>query len=90
MYCVYIITNKDNTTLYTGVTNNISRRMYEHKSGTYEGFSKKYHLYKLIYLEEYSEINQAIAREKQIKAWRREKKFELIQKKNPTFSEYVV
>ena len=90
MYYVYIITNKSNSTLYTGLTNDITRRMYEHKSEMIDGFSKKYHLHKLIYIEEYHEIDQAIRREKQIKSWKREKKLELIQKLNPTFSEYYV
>ena len=90
MYYVYIITNKSNSTLYTGLTNDITRRMYEHKSEMIDGFSKKYHLHKLIYIEEYHEIDQAIRREKQIKSWKREKKLELIQKLNPTFSKYYV
>ena len=88
MYYVYVITNESHSTLYIGVTNDLSRRMYEHKSEELGGFSKKYHLHKLIYLEEYSEINQAIVREKQLKAWRRDKKIELIKKQNPTFREY--
>ena len=90
MYYVYIITGKSNSALYIGVTNDLSRRIYEHKSEAIDGFSKRYHLHKLIYFEEYSEINQAILREKQLKSWRREKKMELIKKQNPTFREYVL
>ena len=90
MYYVYIITGKSNSALYIGVTNDLSRRIYEHKSEAIDGFSKRYHLHKLIYFEEYSEINQAILREKQLKSWRREKKIELIKKQNPTFREYVL
>ena len=88
MYYVYIITGKSNSALYIGVTNDLSRRMYEHKSEAIDGFSKRYHLHKLVYFEEYSEINQAVLREKQLKAWKREKKIELIKKQNPTFREY--
>ena len=90
MYYVYIVTGKSNSALYIGVTNDLSRRIYEHKSEAIDGFSKRYHLHKLIYFEEYSEINQAILREKQLKSWRREKKIELIKKQNPTFREYVL
>ena len=88
MYYVYIITGESNSALYIGVTNDLSCRIYEHKSEAIDGFSKRYHLHKLIYFEEYSEINQAILREKQLKSWRREKKIELIKKQNPTFREY--
>ena len=90
MYYVYIITGESNSALYIGVTNDLSRRIYEHKSEAIDGFSKRYHLHKLIYFEEYSEINQAVLREKQLKSWRREKKIELIKKQNPTFREYVL
>ena len=88
MYYVYVITGESNSALYIGVTNDLSRRIYEHKSEAIDGFSKRYHLHKLIYFEEYSEINQAVLREKQLKSWRREKKIELIKKQNPTFREY--
>ena len=90
MYYVYIVTGKSNSALYIGVTSDLSRRIYEHKSEAIDGFSKRYHLHKLVYFEEYSEINQAILREKQLKAWKREKKIELIKKQNPTFREYVL
>ena len=90
MYYVYVITGESNSALYIGVTNDLSRRIYEHKSEAIDGFSKRYHLHKLIYFEEYSEINQAVLREKQLKSWRREKKIELIKKQNPTFREYVL
>lgn len=71
MYYVYILTNKYNTTLYTGVTNNLERRILEHKYGIVEGFSKKYQLNKLIYFEEYQNTIDAISREKQLKRWHR-------------------
>ena len=86
-YYVYIITNITNNVLYIGVTNNLPRRIYEHKNGLVEGFSKKYKTNKLIYYETTNDINSAIAREKQLKNWRREWKMNLIEKENPGFSE---
>ena len=82
MYYVYIITNANRNVIYTGVTNNIFRRMYEHKNGINEGFSKRYHLKILLYYEMYEEIERAILREKQIKSWSRKKKVELIDSRN--------
>ena len=86
-YYVYILTNKLNTTLYIGVTNDIERRLYEHRNGLVDGFTKKYHLCKLIFLEECSDINVAISREKQLKGWTRKKKEDLINQTNPTWQE---
>ena len=86
-YYVYIITNKHNTVLYIGVTNDIVRRIYEHKNGLLDGFSKKYNLYKLVYLEEYNNVNDAISREKQLKGWKRERKNQLIESINPNWIE---
>lgn len=83
-YYVYIITNKSNSTLYVGVTNNLKRRLFEHKNKLVDGFSKRYNLNKLIYVEETSDINSAIEREKQIKAYSRLKKESLIFYLNPT------
>ena len=88
MYYVYMIANTGNTVFYVGVTNDLKRRICEHKSEIIDGFSKKYHLGKLIYFEEFSDANQAISREKQIKSWRREKKLELIKSQNPEFKDY--
>lgn len=82
-YYIYMITNFENTTLYTGVTNNIARRVNEHKNGSYKGFSSKYKLTKLVYYETFNDIGDAIAREKQIKAGSRKKKEELIKNLNP-------
>lgn len=73
--------------LYIGVTNNLKRRVYEHKQELVEGFSKKYKCKKLIYFEEYQNINLAIARKKQLKKWRREKKEWLIKKLNWDFKD---
>ena|SRR3989338_6494654 len=84
-YFVYILTNKYNTTFYIGVTNNLERRMIEHKQELIEGFSKKYKLYKLIYFEEYINPLDAISREKKLKNWHREWKISLIKKGNPNF-----
>ncbi len=81
-YYVYILTNKSGT-LYTGVTNNLERRVYEHKNKFIDGFTKKYDLTRLVYFEEASDINSAISREKQIKGWLRKKKIELIRSLNP-------
>ena len=83
MYYVYMITNKTNSVLYIGVTNNLIRRVYEHKNKLVDGFSKRYHLYKLVYFEEYSQAEYAIAREKQLKKWIRAKKDRLIDSVNP-------
>ena len=77
------MSNKANTVIYIGVTNNLSRRIYEHKNELYEGFTKKYKLHKLVYFEECVDINAAILREKQLKGWKREKKNALIETINP-------
>ncbi|MBO5338593.1 MAG: GIY-YIG nuclease family protein [Clostridia bacterium] len=82
---VYIITNHNNTVLYVGVTNNLERRVYEHKNELIEGFTQKYHLHKLVYNEQYNDVNDAIRREKQLKRWRREKKDNLIKSVNPNW-----
>ncbi len=89
-YYVYILTNKYNTTFYIGVTNNIAKRLFEHKFGLVEGFTKKYKIKKLIYLEEYNNINEAIAREKQLKNWHRDWKLNLIKKINPGLEEISI
>lgn len=86
-YSVYIATNKINTVLYTGVTNNLKRRIYEHKNKLVSSFSEKYNINKLVYFEVFDDINLAIAREKQIKAGSRNKKEELIKNKNPDFKD---
>ena len=86
-YYVYILSNKTNTVLYIGVTNDIVRRVYEHKNKIIEGFTKKYNVTKLVYVEACSDIRYAIAREKQLKHWRKEKKINLIQTQNPDFKD---
>ena len=81
-YYVYVLTDKPYGTLYVGVTNNLARRVFEHKEGAVEGFTKKYGLKNLVYYEVYSEIEQAIAREKKLKRWRRDWKIDLIHSMN--------
>ena len=81
-YYIYIMNNRSNT-LYIGVTNNLQRRMYEHKHHLTAGFTSKYDLTRLVYFEETSDVNIAIAREKQIKGWLRAKKVALIESMNP-------
>jgi putative endonuclease len=86
-YYVYLLTNWNNRVIYTGVTNDLNRRIYEHKNKLIEGFSKKYNLTKLVYFEETNDINAAIAREKEIKKWRREKKDKLVGQINPSWKD---
>jgi len=81
-FYVYIMTNKSKT-FYTGITNNLERRVYEHKNKLVEGFTKKYNINKLSYFELYSNADDAIRREKQIKGWKRIKKLKLIESMNP-------
>ena len=81
-FYVYILTNKYNTILYTGVTNNLKRRVYEHKNKLVEGFTKKYNINKLVYYEVFEDAYNAISREKQLKAGSRKKKLDLINKIN--------
>jgi len=81
-YYVYIMTNKSKT-LYTGITNDLERRVYEHKQRLVPGFTNKYNINKLVHFEATSDVNSAIAREKQIKGWLRSKKIALIESSNP-------
>ena len=82
-YYIYILTNEYNTVLYTGVTNDLIKRVYEHKEKLIAGFTKKYNVNKLVYYEIFTDINNAIAREKQIKAGSRQKKIDLVNSMNP-------
>ena len=86
-YYIYIITNKYNTVYYTGVTNNLRRRIYEHKNGSIEGFSKQYRCNKLVWFEETENIESAIIKEKQIKKWKREYKENAIMNINPEWKD---
>ena len=83
MYYVYILTNWNNKVLYTGVTNNLERRLYEHRNELADGFTKRYHVHKLVYYDTTTDATAAIAREKQIKGWTRQKKNAPIETLNP-------
>ena len=84
-YYIYILASKRNGTLYIGVTNNLEKRIYEHKNGLVEGFTSKYAIHKLVYFETTDDINSAILREKQLKKWDRKWKLELIERRNPNW-----
>ena len=86
-YCVYIMTNFHNTVLYTGVTNQLQRRVYEHKNGQGSIFTKKYNVTKLVYYEVSDNVYSALAREKQIKGGSRKKKIDLVTRLNPTWKD---
>ncbi len=86
-YYVYIATNPQNNVLYTGVTNNLIRRIWEHKQKLISGFTKKYNINKLVFYEVFEDVNIAITREKQIKGGSREKKLKLIESTNPGFED---
>ena len=90
MYYVYIVASDSNKMIYIGVTNNLQRRIYEHKSEIIDGFTKKFHIHKLVYYEDFSDVNAAIAREKQLKRWIRAKKNWLIETKNPNWNDWSV
>lgn len=87
-YFVYIVSNFTNTVLYTGITDNLIKRVYEHKTGLVQNsFSERYHLYKLIWFEVFPSPDEAIIIEKRIKGWKRFKKINLIKEKNPGFKD---
>ncbi len=86
-YYVYLLTNKKNGTLYIGFTRDLSKRIEQHKTGAFEGFSKKYGLKRLVYFESYEDVNEAIAREKQLKNWKRAWKIKLIEEDNADWHE---
>ena len=81
-YYVYILTNKRNSTLYIGITSDLSKRVYEHKNKLVKGFTQKYNIDKLVYYEAYNDAIEAITREKRMKKWKRQWKIELIEKIN--------
>src|SRR5260370_16976285 len=82
-YCVYTLASRSRN-LYTGVTNNLERRIIEHRQGLVPGFTSRYKVFRLVHFELFGDIRDAIAREKEIKGWRREKKLRLIERDNPT------
>jgi putative endonuclease len=85
--CVCILANRRNGTLYTGVTSDLVKRVYEHKNGLADGFTKKYGVHELVYFEMHADMTAAITREKQIKKWNRAWKLELIEKDNPEWKD---
>jgi putative endonuclease len=89
-YWLYIMTNSTNKVLYTGITNDLSRRISEHKNKTGSAFTSKYNINKLVYYEKFSKIYEAIAAEKKVKAGSREKKIELIESMNPRWEDLSV
>jgi len=84
-YFVYLLTNWNNKVMYVGMTNNLVRRVYEHKTKAVKGFTEQYHVHKLVYFEVTSDVHAVIAREKEIKKWRREKKNALVIQANPAW-----
>lgn len=89
-YHLYILCSKKNGVLYIGITNNLERRMFEHKEKMLSGFTKKYRVDKLVYLEEYQDIHEAIAREKALKKWNRQWKINLIESVNSAWEEVLI
>jgi len=87
IYYVYILASRKNGTLYIGVTNNLMRRVFEHKNGFIKGFTQKYNVHRLVYFEETPDIQSALKREKQLKKWRRQWKIDLIEKENPKWND---
>ena len=86
-YYVYLITNQNNKVLYTGITSNLERRIFEHKNKLVKGFTEKYNVNKLVYFEQTSDVYSALNREKEIKGWLRIKKNELVESKNAAWSD---
>ena len=86
-YYVYILASKKNGTLYIGITNNLLKRVYEHKSNLVAGFTRKYNVHNLVYYESHNDVYAAIAREKAMKKWKRAWKIELIEESNPRWKD---
>jgi putative endonuclease len=84
---VYLLTNWNNKVIYVGMTNDLQRRLYEHKNKSVRGFTSRYNVNKLVYFEHTTDVLQAIAREKEIKKWRREKKNRLVESMNPEWKD---
>ena len=87
MYFVYILSSNNNKVLYVGITNDLVRRVYEHKQKIIDGFTKKYNVHKLVYFEHTNDVYSAISREKQLKKWSRVKKNTLISRQNPNWTD---
>ena len=89
-YYTYILTNKSRTVLYIGVTNGLTKRVLQHRSGKTDGFTRRYHCDRLVFFEHFAKPSEAIAREKRLKGWRRQKKEELIVCQNPRWEDLAV
>lgn len=89
-YYVYLLTNQNGNVMYVGMTNDLTRRVYEHKLKLVKGFTERYNVQKLVYYEQTSDVHAAIAREREIKKWRREKKDALVTAMNPEWQELNV
>ena len=86
-YYVYILTNWNNKVMYIGVTNDLKRRLYEHKHQLVEGFTKRYNVHKLVYYEQTNDVHSALQREKELKGWRRARKDALVESMNLTWAD---
>ncbi len=89
-YYIYMMSNKKNGVIYTGITNDLKRRISEHKEGLSPGFTRKYHAKSLVYFEDFDSNSQAIEREKQLKNWKRQWKIDLIEENNPEWDDLFV
>ncbi|HBU10310.1 MAG: hypothetical protein UR95_C0006G0179 [Parcubacteria group bacterium GW2011_GWC1_36_108] len=89
VFCVYIVTNKNNTVFYTGMTSNLVGRIFQHKNKEVEGFTKKYNVDKLVFYENFSTAMDTIVAEKRIKGWTRQKKIDLIKRNNVEFKDLL-
>jgi len=85
-YCVYLLASRSRT-LYAGITNNLKRRVLEHKEGSIPGFARKYRIHRLVYFEAFEDVHEALAWEKRVKSWRREKKVALIERHNSAWDD---
>jgi putative endonuclease len=89
-YYTYIMQSSSRRALYTGVCSNLERRVFQHKNGTYEGFTSRHQAWRLVYFERFGDVRTAIDREKQLKGWRRDKKLALIESVNPKWKDLSV
>jgi putative endonuclease len=89
-YYVYILASKKNGVLFTGVTNNLARRVDEHRRAEIDSFTRQYHVHKLVYFEKYRDINAAILREKRVKKWNRQWKIKCIEENNPEWNDLAI
>ena len=86
-YYIYILTNWNNKVMYIGVTGDLQRRLHEHRNEMADGFTKRYHIHKLVYFEQTTDVHAALEREKQLKGWKRDKKNQLVEEMNPEWND---